>query len=597
MHTISELHQSFVDGRASVTALIERVLREVRAGAPSAWISLRSEAALLDDARRADAALAKEGAQLLSRQPLFGIPFAVKDNIDVAGLPTTAACPGFATGPAQQHAFMVARLIDAGAIPIGKTNLDQFATGLVGTRSPYGEVPNPFDADFISGGSSSGSAYVVSKGIVPFALGTDTAGSGRVPAGFCNLYGLKPTRGWFSTRGVVPACRSLDCISVFALSADDAWRVASAGGMFDDDDPYSRPAQVAPLALRKPRIGVPAAPEFFGDSVAAQAFDTALDSLRAAGYELAPLDFQPLLDAAKLLYDGPWVAERYAAVGEALTRDGLQLDASVASIIAAGAHASAVGAFRGQYVLEACRRSAQHIFADHDVLLAPTAPTIHTRAQIASDPIKLNSRLGTYTNFVNLLDMAAHALPGPFRSDGLPCGLTLIGPAWSDFGLARLAAQLAAVFRIDAGVVRARCDSTAPSAAAPVKGMQLAVVGAHLSGMPLNHELLERGARLVRKTRTAPSYRLYALANTTPPKPGLVRVAESGAAIELEIWDMPIEHYGSFVAGIPSPLGIGTLLLEDGAKVQGFVCEACAVADAKDVSAFGGWRNYLESLS
>lgn len=561
------------------------------------WIRLLDEAELSDQiaalAARVDAA-----GGTAEDLPLYGVPFAIKDNIDVAGLPTSAGCPAYAyTGEATAPA--VERLLAAGAILIGKTNLDQFATGLVGTRSPYGPVRNSFDPDYICGGSSSGSASAVARGLVPFALGTDTAGSGRVPAGFNNIVGLKPTRGAVSSRGVVPACRSLDCLSVFALTVDDAARVHGLLAGFDPDDPFSRPVPAARAHAPAPadlRLGVPAAPRWFGDARAEAAFGEAVEAWRALGADIRPLDFTPLHDLAALLYQGPWIAERYAAVGEFIESHRDAVDPVVAGIIEGGRDRSAVEVFRAEYRRAALLREGQRLLAEVDALLVPTTPTIYTVAEIADDPVGLNTHLGTYTNFVNLLDGCALALPGGFRDDGLPAGVTLIAPAWHDDKLAGIGRAWQSAQRWPLGATGQRAATAdTPPAAPPEPGVvRLAVVGAHLRGMPLNHELTERDAVFVERTATAGDYRLLALPGTTPPKPGLVR-GDSGAEIEVELWDMPETAFGSFVAGIPSPLGIGTLTLDDQRQVKGFICEGWAAEAARDITSFGGWRAFMAS--
>jgi allophanate hydrolase len=517
---------------------------------------------------------------------------------------------------------VVDRLLEAGAIPIGKTNLDQFATGLVGTRSPYGVPRNPFNPELVPGGSSSGSAVAVATGLVSFALGTDTAGSGRVPAAFNNLVGLKPTRGWWSTRGVVPACRSLDCVCAFALLVEDAVAVGRIAGAFDPEDPQARRRPAASPAAPGPfRFGVPAERdrEWFGDGRSAEAFGAALRRLEALGGKPVEIDFEPFRAAARLLYGGPWLAERWLAIREFHGGHADAILPVTRQIIEAGADFTAADAFAAFYELDALRRRAETVWSGIDALVLPTAPTIYSLAQVAADPIALNSRLGTYTNFANLLDCAALAVPAGFRSDGLPFGLTFFGPAWSDGRLAELGAvfQQAEPTTLGAtGIERPASKARAPGAnapaAAPAKAaptdapaaaavgpgaLSLAVVGAHLRGQPLNFELTGRGARFVCATRTADCYRLYALAGTLPPKPGLVRVAPGGgASIEIEIWSMSPAAWGDFVGAIPPPLGIGTLLLQDGSKVKGFLCESIALAGADDITAFGGWRAYRQSL-
>jgi len=551
------------------------------------WIHLLDESSLLAQAERLrDPTL-----------PLYGVPFAVKDNIDVGSLPTTAACPAYAYS-AKETAPAVQALLDAGAILVGKTNLDQLATGLVGVRSPYGEVPNPFNGDYVTGGSSSGSAAVVSLGLVPFALGTDTAGSGRVPAALTNIVGLKPTKGSMSTRGVVPACRTLDCISVFAVSVDDAETVFDLYKGYDEQDGYARhaPAGVPTALPEKPRLGVPKDTPWFGDDQAAAAWQRQLQELDAIA-ELVPMDLEVLHETARLLYQGPWVAERYT-VAEPLLEDPDALLPVIRDVILPARDMSAADGFRAQYQLADLRREADQLMAGIDALVVPSTPGIYTRAAVNADPITLNSQLGTWTNFVNLLDMCALALPGGFRDgDGLPTGITLIGPAWYDAALAEFGRRWQRHRPWKAGVTdqqpalpKAEDDKERDDGTVTV-----AVVGAHLSGMPLNYQLTERHGVLLETTRTAPCYRLYALANTTPPKPGLIR-ADDGAAIEIELWKLPVAEFGSFVALIPGPLGMGTLETEDGRRVKGFICEGWAIPDAKDITALGGWRNYIKGV-
>jgi allophanate hydrolase len=568
-------------GGATPRELLPALLARLSSDDP-AWISLIG----------ADALMARIAA-LDPSTPLYGIPFAVKDNIDVAGLPTTCACPDFAYQPASSSAA-VARLEAAGAVVIGKTNLDQFATGLVGTRSPYGVVPNAFSPDHVSGGSSSGSASVVARGLVPFALGTDTAGSGRVPAGHNNLVGLKPTRGLVSTRGLVPACRTLDCITVLSLSVDDADTVLALMQGYDGADPYSRAAGPTPPAWpARPVLGIPAAPEWFGDGAAAAAWEAALGRLTSLGVELRPIDFRPLWDVAALLYEGPWVAERYAAIEQMMFERPEVLHPVVRSIIERAERFSAADGFKAEYQRMELARQAEGLIAGLDGLLVPTAPTLPSIAQVMADPIGINSRMGLYTNFVNLLDWSAIALPGGMRADGLPAGITLIAPAWNEARLIEFGRiwQAASPWKRGASSLPLPQAYRAGEAGRPGY-VTLAVVGAHLSGMPLNGQLTERGAVLLESTLTSPAYRLYALPGTVPPKPGLVRTGE-GMPIAVELWEMPVAHYGSFVALIPPPLGIGTLELVDGRQVQGFLCEAWATQGAADITSLGGWRAYM----
>ncbi len=508
--------------------------------------------------------------------PLFGMPFAIKDNIDVAGWPTTAACPEFSY-VAKEDAVVVARLRALGAIPIGKTNLDQFATGLVGTRSPYGIPRSVFGDAHISGGSSSGSAVAVAAGLVSFALGTDTAGSGRVPAAFNGLVGLKPTKGVVSTRGVVPACRSLDCVSVFAANIADAHAVFSAAREFDAREPLARRWEEGVARIQ--RVGVPRADqlEFCGDEDMRALYTRACERCVGLGLEIVEIDFGPFRDAARLLYAGPWVAERFAAVGEFLEEHPNVGHPVVRKIISEGARYSAVDAFRADYDLAYLRRLAEAEWAKMDALLLPTAPTIYTVEELLADPVRLNSNLGTYTNFVNLLDLCGLAVPAGFRADGLPLGVTFLAPAFGDDALA----EIGALFLEQ------------PAPASP-RGVLVSVVGAHLSGQPLNHQLTSRWAKLVRTCCTAADYRLYALANTKPPKPGLVRTPGfAGPGIETEVWEMSYAAFGEFVAEVPAPMGIGNVVLEDGSSVKGFLCEVAALDGAEDISSYRGWRAFL----
>jgi allophanate hydrolase len=565
-----------------IVAAVDQVPGAVRGavGSPaSAWIS------------RLESPLATRGDG-----PLAGLTFAAKDNIDVAGLPTTAGCPAFAYQPAT-HASVVRRLLDAGALVLGKTNLDQFACGLNGTRSPYGAVPNAFNPAYVSGGSSSGSAYVVAAGEVDFSLGTDTAGSGRVPAGLNSIVGLKPSRGLVSAHGLVPAAQSVDCISIFARTVATAARVLEAAMGFDAADPYSRKLALSARAFAPAfRFGVPSTLEFCGDALAEAAFCEAVGRLRELGGTPVTIDFTPLAQAAALLYESALVAERYTAVRDFF--DAHEVIEPVRGIIASGRRYSAADLYRAQTQLRVHGQQAAAMWDGIDVLLVPTAPTHYTIAAMQADPVALNRNLGAYTNFVNLLDYAAISVPSSLRADGLPFGITLIGPCGCDWQLAELGQRYHHATGLTQGATGRPLP--APQAIAGIKraaSVKIAVVGAHLSGMPLNSQLTERGATLAAKTETAPHYQFFALPGTVPPKPGLLRVAPgAGARIALEVWEMPLAHYGSFVALVPAPLGIGTLELADGSSVQGFICEPQALGGAQDISHFGGWRAYIASL-
>jgi allophanate hydrolase len=557
---------------------------------PAIFISLRDEKEVLAEA---EAVSANDAAQL----PLYGIPVAVKDNIDVAGLPTTAACPAFSYLPSHD-ATAVARLRAAGAIIIGKTNLDQFATGLVGVRSPYGIPNNPIRGDLIPGGSSSGSAVAVSAGLVPLALGTDTAGSGRVPAMLNNIVGLKPSFGMISTAGVVPACRTLDCVSVFSLTVDDAMTALAAMAGPDGADPFSRNRPLAemtsfPVNLR---LGVPRSGQliFFGDKASETAYSDALKRWTALGATLVEFDLEPFYETARLLYEGPWVAERYLVIRNLLASSPEAIHPVTREITIAGARPSAADTFAALYRLQALRKIAERAFAGINALVLPTAPTVYSTAQVLANPIELNSRLGTYTNFVNLLDLCGLALPAAMRPDNIPFGITLLAPAGQDAQLA----SIGRVFHADTKLTMGARRLPQPPLAALPAGLSgdeiaIAVVGAHLSGMALNGELKALGGRLLEQARTAPDYKLYALA-TTPPKPGMLRVeAGTGSSIELELWALSAGSFGKFVAAIPPPLSIGTIRLADGRGVKGFIVEPAAVNGARDISAFNGWRAFV----
>jgi allophanate hydrolase len=587
----STLRTDYLAGRRTPREEVERFLREVEEPTwAAAWIhrigadDLRARAAELETQARAD-------PEYIPKRPLYGIVYAVKDNIDVAGLPTTAGCPAFAYTPSRS-ATVVERLQAAGAILVGKTNLDQFATGLVGTRSPYGVVPNAVDPAFIAGGSSSGSAVAVARGWVGFALGTDTAGSGRVPAALNGIVGLKPSRGLVSARGVVPACRSLDCVSVFAGSVEDAVAVLEEVRSYDAEDPWSRRLALAPDgAPRAFRFAVPDVLEFYGDDAARDAFAKAVELLEGMGGHRVPVDFSPFLAAAALLYEGPWVAERLAAIRPFFESSGSEMHEVVRGIVEGARKYDAARLFEDVTRREALRHRVEPLWREVDALVVPSVPTVYRIDEVLAEPLVTNRRLGYYTNFVNLLDLAALAVPTGTRSDRLPCGITLIHQAGRDLQLADLGR------RVERAVAQGRPAPRAaarPSAVWRGDTVDVAVVGAHLAGQPLNGQLTERGGLLLRACRTAPHYRLFVLPRSTPAKPGLIRDLHGyGHHIDIEVWRLPEAAYGGFVAAIPSPLGLGRLELEDGTWAQGFLCEPWALEEAEEISSLGGWRQWL----
>jgi allophanate hydrolase len=598
----NSLRTRYLSGELTPAEVAELVLqRTASLNDPAIFIHLLPSPAIRRQVDELEARARAAGGALAL--PLYGLPFAVKDNIDVAGIPTTAACAAFAYTPGRS-ATAVDRLCGAGALLVGKTNLDQFATGLVGTRSPYGTPRNPFHPDYIPGGSSSGSAVAVSAGLVSFALGTDTAGSGRVPAGLNNIVGLKPTRGRISAAGVVPACRSLDCISVFALTCHDAAEVLDIVDGYDSSDPFSRGSDFTrprDFSARRFRFGVPRPDqlEFFRDEAMAALYSRAVGRLSELGGQRVEIDFAPFAQTARLLYDGAWLAERWLVIRELVERQpGALLDVT-RSIISGGRDMSAADAFAGFHELKRLRAATRQAWGDIDLLLVPTAGTAYKRAAIDADTVRLNTNLGFYTNFVNLLDLSAVALPAGFGKDGVPGGVTLIAPAGGDEALLALGQRFQRLSRLPLGATgHALPQGRDRPPAVPRDWVRVAVMGAHLSGLPLNYQLVERGAFLEQPCRTAPCYRFFALPGTTPPKPGMVRVGDgTGVAIEVEIWAMGPEQFGTFVAAIPPPLGIGSVQLEDGSFVKGFLSESVAVEGAEDISEYGGWRRFLAARS
>jgi allophanate hydrolase len=594
----------------SVDRVLAAYATDTAAKRPEVWITLRDEGEVLAEAAAIDARVAA-GEDL----PLAGRTFAVKDNIDAAGLPTTAACPAFSYVP-EADSPAVARLKEAGAILLGKTNLDQFATGLVGTRSPYGAVRDSRRPDHVSGGSSSGSAVVVALGVADIALGTDTAGSGRVPAAFQGIVGVKPTRGLVPTTGVVPACRSLDCVSIFASDlalAEEALSVIAGPDPTDalsrvapaDAPPAAVPAAGAPTDVPSaptiagggaegtsdgPRVGSPS-PDSLGQLTdeARAAFAAARDRLAAAGAQVIEIDIAPLLDAGALLYGGAFVAERHAAVGAFVESHAEEVDPTVREIVMAAAAPSASQLFTDQERLDRLALATRRLFADLDAILLPTTAAQPTIAAVEADPIAENARLGAFTNCANLLDLCAVAVPAG-EADGGRFGVQIYAPAFHD----AVAAGVAALVADDSAATPADPLSFVTQRVTKDRGsmIELFVAGAHLSGMPLNPQLTERGARLLGEARTAPRYRLYAL-DTTPPKPGVVRVDSEGASLPGELWGLSPAALGTFLAQVPRPMALGEVELEDGRSVVGFLCEPIALEGAEDITATGGWRAYL----
>ena len=568
--SISALTEAYASAAMTPRGVIEQVGEAIRRGTGHcAWTHLLGEAALgtyLDRLETLDPA----------RHPLWGVPFAIKDNIDLAGCPTTAACPAYSYVP-PASATVVDRLLAAGAVPVGKTNLDQFATGLVGTRSPYGAMRNAIDPDYIAGGSSGGSAVAVRLGMCSFALGTDTAGSGRIPAAFNGLVGFKPSFGWWPARGVVPACRTLDCVSVFAGAVADARAVASVAGGFDFDDAYSRRLDFAGFDVSRARVGVIDPDRVSAcDAEHAEAYRAFVASVEDTQIEIDPA---PLFKAGRLLYEGPWLAERFAVLEAFIAHHAEDMHPVTRDIVAGGASASAAAAFRAQYELAELKREATRTFESVDVLIVPTAPTIFTIDDVERDPVATNSRLGVFVNFVNLLDLCALAVPAGRLPTGLPFGVTLIAPAGRDHALLDYGARL--------------LGESAASGERPGE-THIAVCGAHLSGQPRNAELTRLGGYLVGSARTSLRYRLYALPDGL--RPALIRDEAGGAAIAVEVWSLPTTAVGGFLAGIGPPLGLGRIELSDGAWVGGFIAEPVAVTGATEITRFGGWRAYRASV-
>lgn len=577
---VSTLLEAYRTGKLTPTQMVEELIRRLEAVEPSQiWI-----ARLCDDHLQGFAKLLEEKDP--ESLPLYGIPFAIKDNIDLEGIPTTAACPAFSYVP-EKSSFVVQKLLEAGAIPIGKANLDQFATGLVGVRSPYGHPVNAFQSEYIPGGSSSGSAIALAKGLVSFSLGTDTAGSGRVPAALNQLIGHKPTRGLLSCRGVVPACRSLDCVSIFTLDAADAKTVLEVCAEFDPEDAYARPAEIPPGAAPLGSgftFGIPKADqlEFFGNDSGKARFAEAVEQMKRIGGKCVEIDFAPFLEAARLLYEGPWVAERYVAIKSMIEESPDEVFPVTRQIISGGGKPRAAEAFKAEYRLRELKREADCTWEEVDLVMTPTIGSPYTIAEVEAEPIQFNSNLGYYTNFMNLLDYSATAFPAGMLDCGIPFGVTVFGPAFHDQQLLSLADRfLNPVWEIKPEI--------------PVGWISIVVCGAHMDGLPLNHQLTERKGRFIAKDRTTASYRFYALPpmDGYPPRPLLVRTDGEGASIEVEVWALSPAAFGDFVAQIPSPLGIGTVQCERFGGVPGFLGEAFATKNAQEITELGGWRAFL----
>jgi allophanate hydrolase len=591
-------HSGVITPKNHIDNLLKVIRKNINESIDSAWISIATDDNIASQLRNLES-LAKEKA--ITDLPLYGIPFAIKDNIDALGWKTTVACPDFMFEP-NKNATVVKKLLDAGAILIGKTNLDQFATGLVGTRSPYGIVPNTFNPKFVSGGSSSGSASVVARGLVCFSLGTDTAGSGRIPAAFNNIVGTKPTPGLVSTEGVFPACKSIDCVSIMTLTAADADIVLNVAKSTEHDKaletqfhPRSTPISnfINPI-----RIGIPISCQFLDNGQYQEAFTKALQIAKGLNVEFVPVDIDSFVKAGKLLYDGPWVSERFAVTEDFLNSNPNAFDTSVRQIILSGAPYSAAQGFRAIYQLKELEIETKKSWSKCDVILVPSAPNHPTIEDLKNHPIVKNSELGMYTNFVNLLRLCAIAVPSGFTKTGLPFGITLIAQEGSDNALLKLASQWQVLFELSLGIsnIKGTLEEHTILEATKNDVTQIAVVGAHLSGLPLNWQLTERRSRLVKVCKTAKSYRLFALPNTHPPKPGLIKCPSDGVSIELEVYEMPSNQLGSFLNLIPPPLGLGNIELEDGSLVKGFICEQYAVHEAQDISNLGGWKSYINQL-
>lgn len=591
--TIPSLRKVYQSG-ATPADIIEQVFNKIdEVNDPGIFISLFDKEAVLEDA--------KQLGEFDPSKPLWGVPFAIKDNIDAEGYETTAACPAYAYSP-EKDAFLVKELKKAGALLIGKTNLDQFATGLVGVRTPYGAPLNSIDPEIVPGGSSGGSGVAVGHGIVSFSLGTDTAGSGRVPAALNNIVGLKPTLGAFSASGVVPACRSIETVSIFALTVEDAYTAFEVANSYDPDDAYARDIASRPLAQPKSDlvVGIPSQStiKFMGDKAQEASFYDSVDVLKSQGYTIIEIDFEPFYEIANMLYYGSWVAERYTVIEDLLEKDPNAILPVTKKIITLAESRSAADAFKGFYKLKELSRIVEPELDAVDILCVPSIPTFYSVDDLENDPITPNNNFGTYTNFVNLMDMCGIAVPTPSRPDGRPGSVTLLAPKGEDALVASVGIGLESIGDRKLGATDWSYPQIQSLPERQADTIILAVCGAHMEGLPLNKDLLSRSARFVEKVASAPDYKFYALAGGPPYRPGMVRCeAEQGVEIEMELWELPISQFGSFVQTIPSPLGIGTIKLSDGHDVKGFICEAEGVKDAEDISGLKSWRRYLEQRS
>jgi allophanate hydrolase len=592
--TINEIRTKYLSGNLTPEQLMESIREKSKMYEDrNIWIHILS-------AKEQKKWLQELSQKPIDTHPLWGIPFAIKDNIDLAGIATTAACPDFSYVP-EKSAFVVQKLIDAGAIPVGKTNLDQFATGLNGTRSPYGECHNAFNPDFISGGSSAGSSVAVALGLSAFSLGTDTAGSGRIPAGFNNLIGVKPSIGLLSATGMLPACRSLDCMTIFSLTVDDANLVLSQAEGLDTSDEYSRKNTFAnsqrfygkhqgPL-----KIGIlpDSQLKFFGDKAYTQLYQQTIESLNNDGVDLIEIDYAAFDEAALMLYEGPWVAERYLACQPLIDENPEAIHPVVREIVKKGKYPSAADLFTYQYRLQGLKSRCRKAIEEIDCLLTPTAGKHFTIAEMLEQPVICNSQLGYYTNFMNLFDMAAVAVPTGFTETGMPFGVTISSLNFRDRSLLSIANRIEALFHTPLGALNMKRPNSLANSIADQTRVDLVVCGAHLEGLPLNWQLKERGAILKAKTQSSPDYKLFALAGGSIARPGMLRAAQGGRAIDVEVWSIPSLELGSFVAAIPEPLGIGKVQLADGSWKSGFICDGNGLADATDITDFCSWKAWI----